>query len=69
MTYVFDYKIIPLAGLFGLAMIEVYNEVVVKAATATGNDGYYILLFVINMIYIAFEILLAPDRKMEQDNT
>jgi hypothetical protein len=65
LTYVFDHKILPQIGLWVLALINIYVGVTNHAVKE--SDVMYIFLFVINIAYITFMILVAPLEKDENE--
>ena len=64
LTYVFDHKIFPQLGLWMLSLIEIYLQVINPLVAAT--DVVYIFLFVLNICYITFMILVAPMEKPDE---
>jgi hypothetical protein len=62
LTYVFDHKILPQFALFCLVLIQVRFTFV---DTITEDNSYYAFLYVLNMMYIAFMIFIAPNEPAE----
>jgi hypothetical protein len=58
LTYVFDHKILPQMGVISLAIIEIYMSIVITGVTNV--TAMYYMLFIINIIYCAFMIVVAP---------
>jgi hypothetical protein len=61
LTYVFDHKILPQLGVITLAIIEIYMNITVIGVT--NITSMYFILFIINIAYCAFMILVAPNEK------
>lgn len=61
LTYVFDHKILPQLGVVSLAIIEIYMNITVTGVTET--TAIYFMLFIINIVYCAFMIVVAPSEK------
>lgn len=64
LTYIFDHKILPQVGMVALALIEIYLGVTNPLVGAA--DVVYIFLFVINIMYTFFMILVAPLEPAEE---
>jgi hypothetical protein len=58
LTYVFDHKILPQLGVIALAIIEIYMNI--TEVGVTSSTSMYFMLFIINIIYCAFMIVVAP---------
>lgn len=64
LTYLFDHKILPQLGVVALALISMLNI----AISGTNQYTYiYMILYVINIVYCAFMITVAPMEKDENE--
>jgi len=63
LTYIFDHKILPQIGLATVILIEIrFNTVMLT--TVTELDAWYVFMFIVNLLYIAFMVFASP---MEND--
>jgi len=65
LTYVFDHKILPQIGVITLAIIEIYMSIAVVGVN--GNTAIYYMLFIVNILYCGFMIVVAPNEKDENE--